>query len=145
MGNYHPAHRCDFTYYQKKRRNNRVLDKFYDAVYIDSRTGKRATGKELFNGRTNRDHTRDTENLHKYRAKKISKGRISHTRKIVKLNVGDIVSLNGEYLIVMGTHTSKNSSVNVEFLQPTKSGKKSCSYNKLKIIRTRFNDGWKLI
>lgn len=145
MGNYHPTHRCDFTHYQKKRRNNRILDKFYDAVYIDSRTGKISTGKELFNGKTNRDHTRDTENLHKYRSRKISKGRIQHKRKTVKLNVGDIVSLDGEYLVVAWTTTNKNGKVQVQFVNKTKNGKGSCAYDKLKIIKTRFNNGWKVI
>lgn len=122
-----------------------MLDSFYDAVYIDSRTNKRATGKELFNGRTNRDHTRDTENLHKYRSRKISKGRIQHKRKVVKLNVGDIVFLDGEYLTVAWTTTKKNGKVQVQFVNKTKNGKGSCAYNKLKIIKTRFNNGWKVI
>ena len=35
------------------RRNNRSLAKFYDAKYIDSRTGEKVSGQDLFNGRTN--------------------------------------------------------------------------------------------
>ena len=35
-----------------------------------------------------------------------------------------------------GTHTKKNGSVNVEFKTPSKSGKKSTSLKKLKIIKT---------
>lgn len=45
MGDYHPACRCKFRHYQKRRRNNRVLEKFYDATYIDARTGNKAKGK----------------------------------------------------------------------------------------------------
>lgn len=70
MGNCHPAHRCVFRHYQKRRRNNRVLEKFYDATYIDTRTGNKAKGKELFNGRISRNHKKDSESLHKYRSKK---------------------------------------------------------------------------
>ena len=47
MGNCHPAHRCEFRHYQKRRRNNRVLEKFYDATYIDARTGNKAKGLSL--------------------------------------------------------------------------------------------------
>ncbi|MED7654807.1 UNVERIFIED_CONTAM: HNH endonuclease, partial [Lacticaseibacillus paracasei] len=39
---------------QKLRNNNRVLQKFYDAKYIDSRDGKQKAGKELSSGRTRR-------------------------------------------------------------------------------------------
>ena len=35
MGEHHPKHRARTQYYQKRRRNNRVLEKFYDAKYID--------------------------------------------------------------------------------------------------------------
>ena len=52
----------------------------YDATYIDARTGNKAKGKELFNGRINRNHKKDAENLHKYRSKKVSKGRRSIRR-----------------------------------------------------------------
>lgn len=54
-----------------------MLEKFYDATYIDARTGNKAKGKELFNGRINRNHKKDSENLHKYRARKTAKGRRS--------------------------------------------------------------------
>lgn len=58
MGEFHPNHRCAFEHYEKVRRNNRILEKFYDSQYIDIRTGEIATGKELFNGRINRNHKR---------------------------------------------------------------------------------------
>jgi hypothetical protein len=60
--------------YKKIRHNNRVLEKFYDATYIDAHTGNKAKGKELFNGRISRNHKKDSENLHKYRNKKVSRG-----------------------------------------------------------------------
>ena len=37
MGQFHPKHRAKAILYKKKRRNNRCLEKFYDAKYIDSR------------------------------------------------------------------------------------------------------------
>ena len=56
--------------------------------------------------------------------------------KKLALNPGDLVSLNGEILVVHGTHTKKNGSVNVEFKTPSRGGKKSASLKKLKIVKT---------
>lgn len=53
----------------------------------------------------------------------------------MNLNPGDLVSLNGEPLVVLGTHTRKNGAVNVEFETPSKSGRKSASLKKLKIVK----------
>jgi hypothetical protein len=136
MGSFHPVDRCAFEHYEKMKRNNRILEKFYDSRYINIRTGEVASGKELFNGRINRNHKKDSENLHKYRGKRIRKGYRALRRKKVALNPGDLVSLNGEILTVHGTHTKKNGSVNVKFKTPSKSGKKSVSLKKLKIIKT---------
>lgn len=96
IGNLHPRHRARPVVLQKKRRNNRILEKFYDAKYIDKRTGKTATGQQLANGRTNRNRNTDTENLHKYRAKKISKGRCSIRTARYKIQPHDIVLYKGE-------------------------------------------------
>ena len=41
-----------------------------------------------------------------------------------------------DLMLTHGTHTKKNGSVNVEFKTPSKSGKKSTSLKKLKIIKT---------
>ena len=135
MGEFHPNHRCAFEHYEKVRRNNRILEKFYDSQYIDIRTGEIVTGKELFNGRINRNHKKDSENLHKYRGKRTYAGHRALLRKKVNLNPGDLVSLNGEPLVVLGTHTRKNGAVNVEFETPSKSGRKSASLKKLKIVK----------
>lgn len=135
MGSFHPADRCAFEHYEKVKRNNRILERFHDSQYIDIRTGNVTNGKSLFNGRINRSHKKDSENLHKYRGKRIRKGYRALRRKKVALNPGDSVSLNGEILIIQSTHTKKNGSVNVEFKTPSKSGKKSASLKKLKIVK----------
>lgn len=144
MGKYHPSNRCSFEHYIKNRRNNRILERFYDAVYIDSRTGKRATGQTLFSGRINRNRNKDSENLHKYRQRKVKKGYRAFRRKTVNLHPGDIVSLNGENLVVFGTHTSKTGSVNVQFVSRAKNGRQSASLKKLKIVKTqkRYVSAW---
>lgn len=136
MGSFHPVNRCAFEHYEKVKRNNRILEKFYDSQYIDTRTGELTNGKSLFNGRISRSHKKDSENLHKYRGKRICKGHRALRRKKVALNPGDLVSLNGEILVVHGTHTKKNGSVNVEFKTPSRGGKKSASLKKLKIVKT---------
>ena len=41
IGTLHPRHRTAELIYQKKRRNNRILTKFYDAKYIDIRADTR--------------------------------------------------------------------------------------------------------
>lgn len=145
MGSFHPADRCAFEHYEKVKRNNRILERFYDSQYIDIRTGEVTTGKSLFNGRINRSHKKDSENLHKYRGKRICKGHRALRRKKLALNPGDLVSLNGEFLVVYGTHTRKNGSVNVEFETPSKNGKKSADLKKLKIINASnpMHSAWK--
>lgn len=108
MGNYHPDDRVIPMYFKKKRRNNRVLSKFYDAKYIDARTGKKATGKELYNGRIKRNHNLDSENFHKYRAKKVSKGRTSVRTKRYNIQPGDIVLFEGQKYVSRGCHCKGN-------------------------------------
>lgn len=72
MGRCFPSERCGFEHYQKRRRNNRILEKFYDARYIDTRTGEVVDASELPNGRVKRGVW--TENLRKFRGEKKSKG-----------------------------------------------------------------------
>lgn len=81
MGSFHPVNRCAFEHYEKVKRNNRILEKFYDSQYIDTRTGELTNGKSLFNGRISRGHKKDSENLHKYRGKRICKGHRALRRK----------------------------------------------------------------
>ena len=76
---------------QKLRNNNRVLQKFYDAKYIDSRDGKQKTGKELSSGRTKRSRELNYDNLRQFRQTKIKKGRVSIRRKHYQLRPHDVV------------------------------------------------------
>ena len=73
IGDFHPKHRTATVFYKKRRRNNRVLERFYDAKYIDSRDGKKKSGQELFSGRSKRNKNLSGENLHQYRMQKVSK------------------------------------------------------------------------
>lgn len=88
---------------QQVRRNNRSLEKFYDAKYIDIRTGKKATGQELNNGRHTRNTNLNTENLRQYRGKKLSKGRRQIRKSRYPFQPGDVVFHEGKKYTVKGT------------------------------------------
>lgn len=92
MGSFHPAHRTPFAHYKKLRRNGRVLERFYDAKYVDTRDGKQRNGSELSSGRTNRSESRLSErSLQMYRGQKTRKGRRSIRRSRYPLRPGDTV------------------------------------------------------
>ena len=129
MGDYYPAHRCKFRHYQKRRRNNRVLEKFYDATYVDTRTGNKAKGKELFNGRISRNHKKDSENLHKYRSKKVSKGRRSIRRQRYAIQPYDTVRLEGKTYITSGCHNK-----GTRLLIPANGKSKSVAISKIQVV-----------
>ena len=129
MGDYHPAHRCEFGHYQKRCRNNRVLEKFYDATYIDTRTGNKAKGKELFNGRISRNHKKDSENLHKYRSKKVSKGRRSIRRQRYAIQPYDTVRLESKTYITSGYHNK-----GTRLLIPANEKSKSVAISKVQVV-----------
>lgn len=102
MGKLHPASRAETRTLQKVRRNNRILEKFYDASYIDIRDGKKRKGAELCSGRVARNRELDTENLRKYRGEKLSKGRRSIRYTRYRLRPGDIVLYQGNKYTVKG-------------------------------------------
>ena len=103
MGEFHPRWRCGFRHYQKVRRNNRILCKFYDAKVIDTRTGDRASGKDLGCNRTKRSVPRNNkQNLRVYRGKKVSKGRVSVRKQRYQIQPGDEVIHEGKVYIAKG-------------------------------------------
>jgi len=104
IGDFQPMSRPVQTeYHTKRRRNSRILEKFYDAKYYDSRDCKIRSGSELSCGRTNRRNPRNNENnLRIYRGPKKSSGRrvIRKTRYTYQPN--DLVILNGKKYKVKG-------------------------------------------
>lgn len=124
MGNFHPKHRSEHWLYTKKRRNNRVLSIFYDAKYVDWRDGKKKSGKALFSGRTKRNRELNTENLHRYRQQKISKGKVSVRRQHYPIQPGDTVIYESRKYITKGVH---NLGTRLEI------NKKSISVKKIRI------------
>ncbi|MDD6369571.1 RNA-guided endonuclease IscB [Galactobacillus timonensis] len=105
IGSLHPKHRTTEAVYQKKRRNNRILAKFYDAKYVDVRDGKKKTGATLSCGRTNRRESRRSDkNLRIFRGKKVSKGRTSVRKRRYFYQPGDTVLHRSQRFAVNGTH-----------------------------------------
>jgi hypothetical protein len=88
---------------QQLRRNNRSLQKFYDAKYIDTRTSKRVTGQDLNCGRRTRNRELNGPNLRIYRGLKLSKGRIQVRKQRYPFQPGDTVILHGNRYTVKGT------------------------------------------
>ena len=89
---------------RKKRRNNRILEKLYGGKYINLREEKKRSRQELACDRTNRDHTRDTENLHRYRGTKVSAGRRSICRKRYPFLLHNLVVYQGQMTETSGCH-----------------------------------------
>ena len=134
MGEYHPRHRAKSIIYQKRRRNNRVLEKFYDSKYIDIRDGVKKSGSELSCGRTNRRESRNSiKNERIYRGECISKGRRSIRRKRHELRPGDLVAYNGNRFEVSGVHNKGTRVI-------LKRNGKSVAINQIKPIR--HASGW---
>ena len=127
MGEFQPKHRGREQLLKKKRRNNRVLSKFYDAKYIDSRDGTKHSGSELSCGRTNRSEPRNGEkNLRIFHSKKVSKGRISVRKQRYPIQPGTVVMYNKRKIAVLGTHGN-----GTKVLLPTK---KDVSPKKVTIV-----------
>lgn len=152
IGHFHPKHRSKTGYFQKVRRNDRIMRKFYDAVYTDSRTGKEAQGRDLTNGRISRNHKKDHENLHPFRKQKLRKGFYTIRRGRTSLKPESLIDYKGEILSVHGTHTSRRKSrktgkitvsTNVEFTYPARDGRKSASIKKCTIVQSNYNTGWR--
>lgn len=103
MGEFYPTWRTDFKHYKKCRRNNRILSKFYDAVFVDIRDGSKKKGSQLSCGRTNRSTSRNSElNERIYRGQKVSKGRLAVRRQRYGYRPGDFLWTSGQRYIVKG-------------------------------------------
>ena len=124
MGNFHPKHRSDFEYYQKCRRNNRILCKFYDAKYTDVRDGSIKSGKQIGCNRTNRRELRNSDkNERIYRGYKIKKGRNSIRQQHYSYRPGDIILYQGQKYTVAGIN-NKGKTVTLKEIKKVPSVKK---------------------
>ncbi len=151
MGSFHPAHRCREQAFCKQRRNDRRLQKFYDAVYTDIRDGKEKSGQELSCGRTNRIEPRRSErDLRPFRGHKVKKGHITIRRQRTQIKPGSQVRYGNEILLVHGTHTRRDKksgqvNTNVEFTHPAKNGRKSADLRRVTVIREQYTNAWRRV
>ena len=129
MGTYHPKHRAKTITYQKRRRNNRVLERFYDSKFVDIRDGSIKSGQQLSSNRTNRREPRNSsQNERIYRCLRKSKGRRSIRRRRYELRPGDIVKYNNHKLTVSGVHNNGTRAI-------LKENNKSVDIAKLQLIK----------
>jgi hypothetical protein len=119
--------------YKQVRRNNRSLETFCDAKYIDTRTGEKVSANQLNCGRRIRNKNKNGENLKKYRGPKITKGkrRIRHQRYFYQRN--DLVKYEGKIYTVK---SNSGSTKQVFFMETGKSVMVS------KIVPYRFSKGF---
>ena len=119
--------RCQSLDLEQTRRNRRSLEQFYDAKYIDSRTGEKATGSTLFSGRRTRNKNLNGENLRVYRGQKISQGRRSIRKSRYPYQQNDLVICARKVYRVRGMqnlgkrvalYADKNLTVDVRKVQP---------------------------
>lgn len=104
IGGFRPKHRTETVVCQKRQRNNRILEKFYDAKYIDVRDGSVKSGSQIGCNRTNRRGCRNSDkNERIYRGMKKSKGRRSIRKQRYQFQKGDAVLYNNNRYICGGT------------------------------------------
>lgn len=94
--------RCPVLQVIQKRKNNRCLEKFYDAKYIDLRDGKKKSGKELGSQKRTRSRENLPESLRKFRAHKVSKGRRSIRRQRYSIQPKDVVEYQNKLYKAIG-------------------------------------------
>ena len=97
-------------FYKQVRRNNRELETFVDAKYIDIRTEEKVSANDLNNGRRVRNKNKNGENLRKYRGPKISKGcRRIKKQKRYTYQRNDLVKYKGKIYRVLSNQGNTNS------------------------------------
>ena len=137
MGQFHPEERAQTVLLQKRRRNNRILEKFYDAKYTDIRDGKAKTGKELGCERTNRSEPRNgKKNPRVFRVCKTKKGRRTIRKNHYGLQPGTVVVYQNRFYTAKGCHCNGKRVM----LKDEMSGDKSVSINRVSV--RNYASGW---
>ena len=114
------------------RRHKRSLEQFYDAKYIDLRSGEKVSGSTLNSGRRTRNKNLNGENLRMHRGQKVSSGQRRIKKQRYPYNPNDYVKFEGKVYRVIGMQNLgtgvkiadypnvKNKVVNVNKVQPIK-------------------------
>ncbi len=117
------------VFFRQRRKSSRCLERFYDAKYTDTRTGKKVSGSDLHCGRRTRNRNLTTENLRKYRGQKLSKGKRVIRRQRYSIRPGDQIEYDGKQYTAKGVHC-KGSRVMLE----SKPKAVSVAIKKIKVI-----------
>ena len=128
----------DIIHRKKYHRNNRSLEKFYDAKYYSNVDGKIYSGKELSSGRTNRKQPRTYNSKRFERGCKKSKGRRPIRHQHYQFQPHDKILWQGK---IVECKTTMNRGKSIQFWLPN--GKtKSSKPSKLKLLH--HANHWKI-
>lgn len=120
--------------FEQIRRNKRSLEQFYDAKYIDTRTGNKESGSTLFSGRRTRNKNLNGKNLRVYRGQKVSKGQRRIKKYRYRYQPQDYVLFEGKVFEVVGM---QNLGKGVKLKDYPGVANKVVSVNKVQSIRHR--------
>ena len=124
---------------EQVRRHKRSMEQFYDAKYIDKRTGEKVNGSTLNSGRRTRNKNLNAENLRVYRGLKVSQGQRRIKKQRYRYNPSDYVLFEKKVYRVIGMQNLgtgvklanypgvANKVVNVNKVQPIKRRSGLCS------------------
>lgn len=116
------------------RRNKRSMEQFYDAKYIDTRTGKKESGSTLFSGRRTKNKNLNGENLRVYRGQKLSKGSRRIKKQRYPYNPNDYVEFENKNYRVIGM---QNLGTGIKIANYPGVANKVVSVDKVKPIKRR--------
>ena len=137
-GNNHTELMTDIIHREKHHRNNRSLEKFYDAKYYSNVDGKVYSGKELGSGRTNRKQPRTYNSKRFERGCKKSKGRRPIRHQHYQFQPHDKILWQDK---IVKCKTTMNRGKSIQFWLPN--GKtKSSKPSKLKLLH--HANHWKI-
>ena len=107
IGKFHPKHRCQERHFQKLRRNDRVIEKFHDAKYIDMRDGIEKKASALGCNRIKRWMSRNNPgNFRPFRGRKTANGSRAIRKQRYSIRPGDMVIYDGSKYTVHGTQNN---------------------------------------
>ncbi len=116
------------------RRHKRSMEQFYDAKYIDKRTGEKVAGSILNSGRRTRNKNLNGENLRVYRGNKVSKGQRRIKKQRYRYNPKDYVMFENNVYRVVGM---QNLGTGVKLANYPGVANKVVNVNKVQSIRRR--------
>lgn len=141
MGEFHPKRRARTKRFVKRRRNDRKLERFYDATYVDVRDGKVKKANELGCNRTKRGvPRRNPKNERPFRGEKKSKGRRAIRRFRHPVQAGESVRHDGKTYVVKTCRTKHNKAGERREIAELTGTKKNVDVRRL--TTTRKIGGW---